>query len=150
MNSFKKLTMFLTLMMAFALSSHAGQVMQCDPNATGSTMYPNVVCDSSGKLVTTSTTAPSSGTTTSRSGSITTGGSNQTLASTNLNRKYIFIQNTSSGNLYVNFTNAATTTGNSITLVPNASFVMENGFVTTEAIQIIGATTGQTFVAKEF
>ena len=95
-------------------------------------------------------TTPATGVVTNRSGSITTGGTSQQLAPANSSRKYFIVQNTSSANLAINFTNAASLTVGSIVLIPNASFVMEQGFISTEVINVIGATTGQTFTAKEF
>lgn len=98
---------------------------------------------------------------TDRSGSITTGGTSQTLAGANLARKRIIIQNPcttgsegigSTENLFINFTSAATTAGgNSIELQPCT--IWDSGpapaQVTSEAITVIAATTGHKYVAKE-
>lgn len=210
----------------------ASTVMQCDPNATGSTMYPNVACDSTGKLIMSgggtggstivSGTAasgsvpignpvlaagfdgtnvrslrvatngsllvnggitagsavggtglavagsdgtnaqfiktdiagqvaviPGNGALTDCSGTITVGGTVQSLTGTNANRRYFLFQNLSVTDLYINFTNNATIGGGSIKVPSNGSFVMENGFVSTEAISVIGATTTQAFTCKQ-
>jgi hypothetical protein len=97
----------------------------------------------------TATDQASNGTLTNLSGSITTGGTSQTL-STAKSRKYFFVQNLSSANLYINFTSAASAAAGSILLLPNASFVMEGTAISSELITVFGATTGQAFTAKEF
>ena len=89
-----------------------------------------------------------SGALTDVSGTITTGGTSQVLQAAQTTRKYIMIQNISSGNLYLNFTSAATTGEGSYELLPNGVFTMEGNFVSNEAINIIGATSGQAFTAK--
>ena len=84
-----------------------------------------------------------------RSGTITLGATAQTLAPSNASRKYFLFQNNSAGNLWINFTLAASTTLPSFVVVSGASFVMENSFVSNEAISVVGATTGQAFTCKE-
>ena len=85
------------------------------------------------------------------SGTITVGGTSQQIFATNLTRNYLLIQNISSGNLYVNFTNAAKVdTPGSLTINPHGSLEMiAAGFISDEAVNIIGATTGQAFTAKQ-
>ena len=97
--------------------------------------------DSSAELVT--------GTLIDRSGTITLGGTAQSLAPANASRKYFLFQNISAGNLYINFTTTAVALQPSITVAAGGSFVMESSFVSGEAISVIGATTGQAFTAKE-
>lgn len=130
----------------FSGLTSAATVMQCDPNETGSSAYPNVVCDSTGKLITTTVSQGNSGALVLGSGTITTGGTSQQVFASNTSRKYLFIQNTSSTNEYIGFNVAASTT-TGILLLPNSSFSMENGYISTQIINILGATTGQTFVA---
>ncbi len=95
------------------------------------------------------TTTPATGTLTDHSGTITTGGSAQSLMGSNSNRKYLVIQNTGNKDLWFNFTTTAVQDQPSFKLPPNGAFVMENSFVSTEAISIIGPTTGKSFTAKE-
>lgn len=109
--------------------------------------YGNIKTDTNGAIYTTSN--PVNGTLTDRSGSITTGGTAQTLAPVNTTRKYLLIQNNSAGTLWINFTVTAVQSQPSIQLLTNASIVMESRFVSSELVSIIGATTGQTFTAKE-
>lgn len=85
---------------------------------------------------------------TNNSGTITTGGTAQTL-STAKARHYLLIQNVSTGNLYINFTSAASAAAGSILLLPNAMFVQDSGSVTSELISVFGATTGQAYTSKE-
>ena len=89
-----------------------------------------------------------SGALTDVSGTITTGGTSQLLTAAVTARKYLMVQNNSTGNLGINFTGAATLANPSIVLVPGGSFTMESNFVSNEAVNIIGATTGQAFTAK--
>lgn len=125
-------------------------IISCDPNATGSIMYPNVACNSSGQLqvVTTGGNAPTSAALVDHSGTIAVGGTSQTLSAAK-SRHYFFVQNLSTTNLYINFTSAASAGSGSILLLPNASFVQEGSLVSSELITIFGATTGQAFTAKD-
>lgn len=92
---------------------------------------------------------PGSGTLTDRSGTITAGATAQALAASNSSRKYLIIQNNSAESLWVNFTTTAVQSQPSLQLLPNGSLVMESGYISTEAVSIIGATTGSAFTAKE-
>jgi hypothetical protein len=131
-----------------ATQAHA-VVIACDPNATGSTTYPNVACSSAGQLQVSFGLGGQSVALTDGSGSITTGGTSQQIFAANATRQYLFIENLSSGNLYVNFGSAATQGSGSIMIVPNGSFVMENGTVSNQTVNIIGATSAQAFTAKQ-
>lgn len=141
---------FIGLVLALSVVGIRAQatVIQCDPNATGSSAYPNVACSAGGAL-SVSTARSGTGTLVDRSGTITTGGTSQQVAAANAGRNYIFIQNTSAGNLYINFGAAASVTVGSILLLPNASYVMEASYISTQVINIIGATTAQSYIAKE-
>jgi hypothetical protein len=94
---------------------------------------------------------------TDRSGTITTGGSHQTLAAENLNRNYLLVVNVSNTTLWVNFGVNATGASPSIPLQAASSdgaadggvLVFEGTFVPTDSVSIYGATTGKAFVAKE-
>lgn len=91
--------------------------------------------------------AASPGTLTDRSGTATT--TSATLAAANANRKYIFIQNVSTGDIWINFTTAATNASPSIRIDASGVFVMEGSFISTEAINIRSNTSTRPFVAKE-
>jgi hypothetical protein len=91
---------------------------------------------------------PAAGSFTDRSGTITTGSTAQTLAAANANRQYLFIQNNSASDLWINFTTTAVLSQPSIKLASGTSMTFVS-YLTTEAVSIIGATTGQTFTAKE-
>lgn len=162
----KKLLVGLLLGVGITLQAQA-VVIACDPNATGSTTYPNVSCTSNGYVnvnatftpsgtqnvaVTNSPTVfvvPTPGTLVDGSSTITTGGTSQQIFATNASRKYLFVQNLSTGNLYINFGSAATQGSGSILLLPNASFAMEASYTSTQTVNIIGATTGQAYTAKQ-
>jgi len=93
--------------------------------------------------------ASQAGTWTDRSGTIAAGGTAQQLAAANANRKAYFIQNLSSTDLYISLVGTAVQTQPSVRLSPGASAFASGNFVSTQAISIIGATTGQVFTAWE-
>lgn len=86
---------------------------------------------------------------TDRSGTIAVGGTSQVLAAANAARRYLFVQNISTGDLWINFGVAAVQNQPSVQLEAFAAFVMEGTFISTDSVTIIGATTGQAFTAKE-
>lgn len=93
-----------------------------------------------------------------RSGSITSGGSAQSLMgapSPATPRKGWSLYNSSAGDLYVNDVGgtASTSDGLSYKVVPGAMLAINpqsTESVSQSSISIIGATTGQTFVAREW
>ena len=89
-------------------------------------------------------TAPTNG-----SGSITTGGTAQNALSANSGRKYLFIQNVSTGDLWFSSIATAVQDQPSIRLRPGDSYENPPHFCPTGAISVIGATTGQKFTARE-
>jgi hypothetical protein len=98
--------------------------------------------------------APLAVTPTDRGGTITTGGTSQTLAAANASRKVILIQNpcNATEDLYVSSTGAATTTGanDDADLGPCGSTILSpSGTVIQTAITVIAVTTGHRFLAKE-
>lgn len=91
------------------------------------------------------------GVVTDRSGTIVSAGVSQQVAPVNPTRKYFILQNTSDTEMWVNLTTAAGGTGSgSIRLIPNASFVMENKFISIEPVNVMCAVAGKSFAAKEF
>lgn len=86
---------------------------------------------------------------TSRSGTITSGGAAQTLAAANTARRGFFIQNVSTGDLWIRDGGTAAATQPSIWIPAGAFFEYTNGVPTT-ALSIFGATTGQAFTAREW
>jgi len=89
------------------------------------------------------------GSLTDGSGTITTASTSQQIFAANSARKYLFIQNSSVNNMWINFTSAAILGQPSILISPGSVFTMENNFISNEAINIIGATANATFTAKE-
>lgn len=83
------------------------------------------------------------------SGTITAGGAAQQIFAARPNRIYLFVQNLSAHNLYVNLGAVATGGAGSIILVPNGSIVYENAFVPNGLVSIYGATTADPFTAKQ-
>lgn len=107
--------------------------------------------DQTTPFTTNNVTINGSVTRTDRSGSITTGGTAQTLMASNSSRKGWIVQNNSTGSLWFNeLGNAAVQSQPSFELKPGASYESILGATVTTAISIIGATTGQTFTAREW
>lgn len=95
--------------------------------------------------------ASSSGTLTNRSGTIATGATAQSMMSANSARRYLLIQNPTTGteSFWINFTTTAVRSQPSIEFAPGVTLVWEGSFIPTEAVSVIAATTGTAFVAKE-
>lgn len=92
--------------------------------------------------------APFRGTLTDRSGTASTT-STQIMAA-NSSRTYLFIENLDiSIDMHVNFTSAATVSSGSVRVPPGASYIMESGFVSTEAVFLRSASGTPLFTAKE-
>ncbi len=87
------------------------------------------------------------GTFTDRSGSAAT--TSAEVAPANSNRKYFFIQNVSNGTIWFDFGTAAVTDQPSIELSPGDSWTMKEGFISTEAINVISESSTRNFTAKE-
>lgn len=87
---------------------------------------------------------------TNRSGTIAAGGVSQVLMAANAGRKGFVIQNPSNEieSLWINFTAAANVGQPSIELTPGSSFPYY-GAVSTEAINVLAATLGHAYIAKE-
>lgn len=91
-----------------------------------------------------------SGTYTERSSTITLGGTAQEAMAANASRKDYFLQNISAGDIWFSFVETAAVDGaGSVKLSPGASAFSAGGFVSTQALSIIGATTGQKFTLWE-
>jgi len=97
--------------------------------------------------------ASSNVTVTDRSGSITTGGTPQQLMAANPLRKGFWIQNVSAQNLFISDVGTASDnsgTPNSLLILPNTRYETQIGCASSAAISIVGGTTGQKFVAREW
>ena len=94
-----------------------------------------------------STTA-AAGTYTDGSGAFTAGGTSQVVFAANATRAYLFICNTSDTVMYVNFGTAAVAGQPSITLIANGGFY-EPLVPPNQSVNLLCATTGKTFVAKQ-
>lgn len=85
-----------------------------------------------------------------KSGTITTGGVSQQISASSHSRRGFLIQNISSGDLWLNTDGEAGTTPGNFWLTPGAVFELPRTGVSTNAISIYGATTGQAFTAREW
>jgi len=88
--------------------------------------------------------------TANKSGTITTGGTAQTLSAANSARNGFWIQNQSAGSLWIYELGAATQASPSLEIKPGQLYEYPAGGVPASAISIIGATTGQVFAAREW
>lgn len=90
---------------------------------------------------------------TDRSGTITTGGTAQSLAAANTDRRYLLVQNpdTNGSDLWVDFGGtAAVQASPSVQIKPGGSYEAVGRYqCPTGAVSVIGATTGMPFTAKE-
>lgn len=91
--------------------------------------------------------AASPGTITDRSGTATTTAS--TMMASNTSRKFLFIQNTSGGTIWFNFTTTAVSAVPSIRLQNGDSFSSSGSYISTEAISVISASGSRDYTAKE-
>ena len=82
------------------------------------------------------------------SGTITTGGTAQTLSAVKTTPRRFAIQNLSAGDLWIN--TKATAVAGSPSLRISSGAYYESPYATTNAISIIGATGGQAFTAEEW
>lgn len=103
--------------------------------------------DADGKLLVASSAV--GGTLTDHSGSIAAGATAQSLMSSNASRKYLFIQNVSDTDMWINFGTTAVADQPSIKVEAGTAFAMESAFVSTQSISIICASISKKFVAKE-
>lgn len=87
---------------------------------------------------------------TNRSGAITAGGTAQQLAAANTARRGFSVQNLSSGDLWISTVGTAAASAPSLWLPAGAYYEMPTGGVSSGAVSIFGATTGQAFTAYEW
>lgn len=108
-----------------------------------------VPADANGRLIV--SPVPQQGNLTDESGTISSGGTQQTLAAVNTARRYLMVQNLdASEDLWINFgSNAVIATAGSIQIKAGATFTMEGAFVSTQLVSVIAATTAHKFTAKE-
>ena len=85
---------------------------------------------------------------TDRNGSITQANVSQQLAPANSNRNYFVFQNVSDTDMSLDFGIPAII-GTSFLVISKASFVMEDSFISTQAINVICASQGKAYAAKE-
>lgn len=85
-----------------------------------------------------------------RSGTITAGGTAQSLMAANSQRRGWWLQNVSSGDLWVSAVGTAAASQPSIRIPPNALYESPALSSATGALSIFGATTGQAFSAREY
>lgn len=87
---------------------------------------------------------------TSRSGTITAGGTAQDIADSNENRSGFWMQNLGSSAIWFNFGVTAVASQPSFRLDPGAFYETPPNGCPTGRVSIICATTGQQFSAREF
>lgn len=81
---------------------------------------------------------------------ITAGGTSQQVFAANPRRRVFMFQNLSAETLYLNFgTNASSTARNSVAVVAGALYESPPNYCPTTTINVVGATTGSAFMAKQ-
>ena len=85
---------------------------------------------------------------TDRSGTIAVGGTSQQLAAANSSRNHLLIQNNGTIDLWINFGTAAVADQPSIKIPVGAVYTSDVTFVSTQAVNVIGASGGK-WTAKE-
>jgi len=86
------------------------------------------------------------------SGTITTGGSAQTISPFNPSRRGCSVQNVSSGDLWISDIGTAAASQPSIKIAAGAQYqcASPGGLATNGALSLFGATTGQAFAGREW
>jgi hypothetical protein len=102
-------------------------------DTSGNALYPSVL-----------KSAPTDG-----SGSIASGGTSQTVFAANSSRSWLFVQNISNAVMYLNFSGVSVADSNSVKLNANSYYENPPHYCPNGTLTIIGATTGQKFVAKQ-
>ncbi|MCJ2085517.1 hypothetical protein MKK88_05845 [Methylobacterium sp. E-005] len=90
------------------------------------------------------------GTAVYRGNTIAVGGTSQQLMATNPARRGFTVQNQSTGDLYIKIGATATTNNLSLKIAAGAYYETSAQHVSTGAVNIVGATTGQAFYATEY
>lgn len=90
------------------------------------------------------------GTWVDKSGTVTLGGTAQQIAASNASRRGFIIQNNSSGDLWFSTLATAVVSQPSMKVASGQAFSVTAPDVPTGAISIIGATTSQSFTAREW
>lgn len=94
--------------------------------------------------------AAQTGSWTDRSGSITAGGTSQQLMAANGSRKAWWVQNISTEDMWIGIGVTAAADSTSLRLSPGDSYYEPGGgFLSTQVVNVVSATTGSKFVAKE-
>lgn len=87
---------------------------------------------------------------TDKSGTITTGGTAQTAMASNASRRGFEVQNLSTGDLWISTLATAVQNQPSMKIAPGQLYETPAHRVSTGAVSIIGATTGQAFYGREW
>lgn len=83
------------------------------------------------------------------SGTITSGGTSQQVVASNTSRRYFCFQNNSDTAMYLGVGYTPTTSNGLLMSASGGGIVFESNFIPTQAINVLCATTGKTFVAWE-
>jgi hypothetical protein len=119
-------------------------------NAQGELVTSGAETAALGYDVASMSTVPRRGTSTNRSGSITTGGTAQpAMAANTATRDGYFFQNISTADLWCSWSGTAAPTAAGSFVVPSRGSFSSGGVIETEALSVYGATTGQAWTAWE-
>lgn len=79
------------------------------------------------------------------SGTVAAGAAAQQVVAADTARSYFLFQNLSSADLYLRFTGTASAGAGSLKIPAGGSYVLDGGFVSSQAASVYGATTGQAY-----
>lgn len=82
------------------------------------------------------------------SGSIQAASTSQTVVGSAQTRAYLFFQNISTADMWLDFGGALMSVGHGIYVPPNGSLVYENSFVPNDQLNVISATQGAAYTCK--
>ena len=85
---------------------------------------------------------------TDRSGT-TTATTSVTVMAANASRQYVFFQNVSDTDMWIDFGTAATNNQPSMKITPGSSFVMEGSVINTSSVLVYCTASSKAFTAKE-
>ncbi len=153
-----KLWLFAAGILALApFSAHAQNAQRIPTCGTGAPPagISQPYMDAAGNLCTSGSSgnagSGTASTLTDRSGTITLGGTAQTLMAANTSRHGCILQNQSTGDMWLNETGStAVLLQPSVWLPAGSVYTCPIGGASTAAFSLIGATTGQAFMAREW
>ena len=136
---------FIDAISAYTQASNSAVTLRDGSGFSNSDIF-NIVYDDG---ATSTITIGLNGSITNSSSTITSGGTSQQVVASNTSRRYFAFQNTSDTAMYLGIGYTPTTSNGLLMSASGGGFVFESNFIPTQAINVLCATTGKTFVAFE-